>query len=261
MKNKIFYFLLFVLVGCASNNDVLMKENESLLVANESRQLFSINTPKGSWYKSASVEKTKNYGFVDIRGVPPYSDIGFAINFELKLIDKWHHSIKEVIPLIKNHDSNAYLNEVKTSFTLKQQKEMGAKNYNGKVISFQGYSCVNTWFEWKVAPLANEGNGVIVFRSFVICPLVIDGELYRFEIGIDSSVRPEFYVKKAEYDRTKRPEDPEININTDELLTTLGDKVLFIFSDIKIYGNVSQNYDDLINKCDPTIGQKCGIYP
>jgi len=247
MKYIFLVIPIFLILGCAGTKNTLMPKNKVFVVELEGKSMFSFHSPEGAWYLSSSVPKTIDRGFVNLTGVPPNSFVGYAINFSMTSIEGRQESLKSVVPTLKTHNFNAYLKRSMDSFTPAQQKEMNAKNYDGKVIYLQGYGCKNEWFEWKVAPQLNEGKGVPIFRNFIGCPLVVDGKIYMFNISIDSAVRPEYYTQKAEYDRTKRPEDPEINLDTDEILKTLGDKVIAMFKDIQFYGKVSQNYNDIAN--------------
>jgi hypothetical protein len=259
MRTTFLIFFAVLAVGCSGAKNTLMPKNKDFVVENEDVPLFSFHAPEGAWYLSSSATKTINRGFVNITGVPPNSYVGYAINFSMDSIEGSTTILKSVVPALKTQDFNPFLQRHLATYTPARLAETKWKNTGGKLIKLQGYTCKNVWFEWVLAPHLNDGKGIVEFRNFITCPLVVDGKIYMFNVSIDSAVRPEYYTQKAAYDLKRRPEDPEINLNTDELLKTLGDKVIALFSDIKFYGKVSQNYEDVIVKCDPNLGEQCAI--
>lgn len=254
--------VLFSFSSCSSDGNIVLKKDQIWVVSKHEKPVFSFKNPeRGTWRLSSAAENTSKYGSVEVNGWLPNGFNGYVINFKFNDADNFNSTYLEDIPAIKNKNYKGLLKKRLEWFTPERMKEQRRINLGGKLILFNEFTCLNTWHEQTIAPNLNGGKGFQSYQSSIYCPFVVDGVPKSFFIGIRSGINPTFYEQKAEYDRTKRQEDPEINIDTKELLTTLGDKVLSIFSDIKIYGNVSQNYDDIINKCDPTQGQQCGIYP
>jgi hypothetical protein len=236
-----------MLSACVVNKPITLKKGDIYSIKPEelTSPMASFSVPDGYWSISKVTLKTLNRGWFNIDGRPPKSPVGYSIKFSITPEKRYGEDMREVL---KTHNFDEFVQKQLQKMTPQLLKEMDAINSGGKIIYLNQYKCRITWYQQKIAPLAYDGRGIVKFTSFMICPLVIDGEINIFSISIDSSIDPKFYGWQAEYNKNKRPEDPEVTIDTYEHLTTLGEKVLVMFNDIKIHGKVSQNYEDIADK-------------
>jgi hypothetical protein len=247
---KIIFFLLTITVlsGCAVNKATSMKQGASYKIQHDGKWMVSFVVPEGNWLLNPSSVKTQKDGWINMRGEPPKSPIRYGIKFSIKALEKYPDSLSEAVCILKSQEFDSYLKRDLDGFTPQLQKEMNVINSGGKLIYVNELKCKNTWYQQKIAPLANNGQGITQLHSDIACPIIIDGSVYRFEFSITSSIPPKIYELQAEYNKNKRPEEQEMTIDTYKHLTTLGEQVLEMFSDIKFNGKVSQNYDDIVNK-------------
>ena len=128
-------------------------------------------------------------------------------------------------------------------------------------MDLRGLRCKNFWSSEHIGANINSprygGQGITVYSNFIACPLVIDGAIAQFNIAIRSSIQDQLYLEKEAYDQTKKPDDPEFIIDPEAIMRELGENVVEMFSTLKFYGNISQNYEDVTVKCHPTLGDAC----
>lgn len=259
MKTLIITFITVVLFGCAGSNRILMQPNQIYIIENDGKPLFSLGPPKdGKWYISTA--ETMKWGTVNIKGAPDNPYLGYALNFSIKTSS---HSLflKRVIPPLKTGDYEGYMRDTLDRYTPERLAEEKKSNPGGKVIDIRGLQCKNFWVSEHIGPNINNprygGQGISVYSSYIGCPLVIDGVIYEFEVSIRSSILDKLYLEKEAYDQNKKPDDPEFIIDPEAIMRELGENVVKMFSTLKIYGNISQSYEDVTIKCHPTLGDEC----
>lgn len=260
MKMLMIGFAVVILCGCTSSNRILMQPNKIYIIENEGKPLFSFKVPSGEWYMSQSGLETMNRGFININGRPVNAYVGYALNFSIKTSS---HSLflKRVIPPLKTGDFEGYMRDTLDRYTPERLAEEKKSNPGGKVIDIRGLQCKNFWVSEHIGPNIHNprygGQGIAVYSSYIGCPLVIDGAIYEFEVGIRSSILDKLYLEKEAYDQNKKPDDPEFIIDPEAIMRELGENVVKMFSTLKIYGNISQSYEDVTIKCHPTLGDEC----
>lgn len=259
MKMLMIVFAVVILCGCTSSNRILMQPNQIYIIENNGKPLFSLGPPKdGEWYISTA--ETMKWGNVNIKGSPDNAYVGYALNFSIKT-GSWPSFLNRVIPPLKDGDYEAYMRATLDQYTPERLVEEKKSNPGGKVIDIRGLQCKNFWVGSRIGPAINSplygGQGISVYSSYVGCPLVIDGVIYEFEVGIRSSIQDQLYLEKEAYDQTKKPDDPEFIIDPEAIMRELGENVVEMFSTLKFYGNISQNYEDVTVKCHPTLGDAC----
>lgn len=259
MKSLIVVITVVIMSGCTSPKMIRMDSGIDYVIENEGKPIFSLRVPEnGEWYLGAV--GTMKWGMINFQGKPDNSYVGYALNFSIKT-GSWPSFLKRVIPPLKTGDYDGYMRDTLDRYTPERLAEEKKSNPGGKVIDVRGLQCKNFWVSEHIGPNINNprygGQGISVYGSYIGCPLVIDGVIYEFEVGIRSSILDKLYLEKEEYDRTKKPEDPEFIIDPEAIMRDLGESVVEMFSTLKIYGNISQSYEDVAMKCHPTLGDEC----
>lgn len=248
-----------MLYGCAGSGHPLMSPDKTYVVQNEGKALFSLRVPEsGAWYHVAP--DTVQHGFININGRPDNSYMGYSLRFIIKT-SSLPLFLKRVIPPLKTGDFEGYMRDTLDRYTPERLAEEKKSNPGGKVIDIRGLQCKNFWVSEHIGPNINNprygGQGISVYSSYIGCPLVIDGVIYEFEVSIRSSILDKLYLEKEAYDQNKKADDPEFIIDPEAIMRELGENVVEMFSTLKIYGNISQSYEDVTIKCHPTLGDEC----
>lgn len=260
MKMLIISLVVMILCGCAGSGHILMSPDKTYVVENEGKALFSLRVPdSGAWYLVAP--DTMKSGFININGSPDNSYVGYSLRFRFITNNDHPDFLSSVIPVLKTGDYEQFLQDSLDWYTPERLIEQKKTKPGGKIIDVQGLRCKNYWSSEHIGANINSrkygGQGITVYSSFIVCPLVIDGVITQLNISIRSSIKDQLYLEKEEYDRTKKPEDPEFIIDPVAIMKELGDNVVEIFNTLKIYGSISQSYEDVKIKCHPTLGDEC----
>lgn len=259
MKILIITLIIAMICGCAGPNSVLMRSDQTYVVENEGKPLFSLSVPDdGKWY--LSTPNTMKWGAININGKAANSYIGYALRFRLINTDN-RDFLESIIPVLKTGNYEKFLQDSLDWYTPERLAEQKKSKPGGMVMDVRGLRCKNFWVSEHIGPnISNPtygGQGISVNSSYVICPLVVDGAISQLNVSIRSSISDQLYKMKEEYDRTKKPEDPEFVIDPNAVIKDLGKNVAAMFDTLKIYGDVSQDYEDVKVKCHPTLGDKC----
>lgn len=260
MKTLIITFITVVLFGCAGSNRIFMQPNQIYIIENDGKPLFSLGPPKdGKWYISSA--ETMKWGTVNIKGAPDNPYLGYALRFGFITNNAHPKFLSSVIPVLKTGDYEKFLRDSLDFYTPEVLAEQKKSNPGGKVIDIRGIRCKNFWVSEHIGPNINNprygGQGISVHSNYIICPLVIDGVINQFNVSIRSSILDKLYLEKEAYDQNKKPDDPEFIIDPEAIMRELGENVVKMFSTLKIYGNISQSYEDVTIKCHPTLGDEC----
>jgi|GEM_PF-2703875 len=260
MKMRIIIFITMMLYGCAGSGHPLMSPDKTYVVENEGKALFSLRVPEsGAWYRVAP--DTVQHGFININGRPDNSYVGYALRFGFITNNEHPKFLSSVIPVLKTGDYEKFLRDSLDFYTPEVLAEQKKSNPGGKVIDIRGIRCKNFWVSEHIGPNIHNprygGQGISVHSNYIICPLVIDGVINQFNVSIRSSILDKLYLEKEAYDQNKKPDDPEFIIDPEAIMRELGENVVEMFSTLKIYGNISQSYEDVTIKCHPTLGDEC----
>lgn len=260
MKTLIISFLVVMLCSCAKSNHVRMQPNQVYVIEKEGEPIFSLSPPNdGGWY--ISTPETMKWGVINVKGAPDNSYVGYALRFRIIINDDNPSFLSSVIPVLKTGDYEQFLQDSLDWYTPERLIEQKKTKPGGKVINVQGLRCKNYWSSEHIGANINNprygGQGITVYSNFIVCPLVIDGTIAQLNISIRSSIQDQLYLEKEAYNRTKKPGDPEFIIDPDAIIQELGNDVVEMFSTLKMYGNISQSYEDVTIKCHPTLGDEC----
>lgn len=260
MKILLIGFAIVILCGCAGPKLVRMDPDKEYIMEHEGKPIFSLRVPEsGEWYLGAM--GTMKRGVINIDGSPDNSYVGYALRFIMETGNNHPKFLNSVIPVLKTGDYQQFLRDSLDWYTPERLLEQKKDNPGGRVMDIRGLRCKNFWVSEHIGPALDNprygGQGIITNTNYIVCPLVIDGSITQFGVVIRSSISDQIYKLKEEYDRTKNPEDPEFIIDPVPIMQELGESVVEMFGSLKIFGNISQDYEDVTVKCHPTLGDKC----
>lgn len=237
MKYLVTMFIVVAISSCA-NKTVILKQGQTYAIkpASSNKVFFSFSIPQGNWSISKATLKTGDRGWFTIHGAPAGSPIVYSIKFAAEEQFNYGEDMTEVL---KTQNFDKFLTDSLNEMRSERLKEMGAINGGGKIIKINSFKCKNTWYQQGVRLQSNQLSGLATYTSHTTCPLVVDGEILIFGFTAFGSII-EKYPEKQSSGGGKSD-----RLSDKQMLATLSDQVLAIFKDIKFYGIVSQNYNDI----------------
>ncbi len=238
-------WLALVLLSACATSGIFLKKGDRFFLYEEAnkRPLMSFSIPEGTWSISKVALETMRNGWFDIIGGPTNSPFGYSVRFSIVPAVRRFNEFEAVF---KSGDFTKFANSIDIGFSPKELAEMHATNYGQKLIQVGTYNCKNSWYQQRLVPQLNNGQGIPLFRNFIECPLVLDGRVFIFSINVNSSMRQDFIKQQNEFNKDGEARN-QVAIDAYAYLSTLGDKVLMMFNDIQFQGKVSQNYSDIVH--------------